>query len=76
MQQLFIEVISYNFRLFDTIPDTQFSNVADIMESFYEFNAQIVKKLPRIYGDTNIDCEKLLNYGELIIQFYCKQILF
>lgn len=63
MRQLFFEVISYNLNLFATIPDREFSSVADIMESFYVFNAQIVKKLPQIYGDTNTDCEKLLNFG-------------
>lgn len=72
MQQLFIEVISYNFRLFETIPDTQFSNVADVMESFYTFNTHIVKKLPQVYGDTNIDCEKLLHFGKLRVRFLCR----
>lgn len=63
MHQLFFEVILYHFHLFEHTPAADFSKIADVVESFYSFNAQIAKKLPQVYADDTIDCLKLIHYG-------------
>lgn len=64
MQQLLLEVTLYNFQLFEQTPENQFSDIADLIEAFYGFNAQIVKKISSAYTDVNIDCNKLVLYGK------------
>lgn len=64
MRQLLVEVILYNFHLFEHTADSDFSTIADVVESFYGFSAQIAKKLPQAFADDNIDCMKLIHFGE------------
>lgn len=71
MRQLFVEVIMYNLQLFEQTADTDFSHIADVMESFYGFNSLIAKKIPQAFSDTNIDCIKLIHYGKAELMFYC-----
>lgn len=63
MQQLLIQVIVYNLQLMEQTPDGKLSDNADVIESFYVFNSQIAKKLPRAFADTNIDSYKLITFG-------------
>lgn len=63
MRQLFIEVIVYNFQLFEQTADADLSNIADVLESFYVFNSHVAKKIPQAYTDGNIDCIKLIRFG-------------
>lgn len=64
MRQLLVEVILYNFHLFEHTSDADFSTISDVVESFYGFNAQIAKKLPQSFADDNIDCPKIIHYGK------------
>ncbi|KAJ6635779.1 Importin-13 [Pseudolycoriella hygida] len=61
--QCFIEVISFNIHLFERTPETEYSDIADMMESFCQFNSQLVHKVPSVYVDTNVDCSKLIDYA-------------
>lgn len=70
MQQLLLEVTLYNFQLFEQTPENQFSDIADLIEAFYGFNAQIVKKIASAYTDVNIDCNKLVLYGKFFVFFW------
>lgn len=63
MRQLFVEVIVYNFQLFEQTPDTELSHISDVFESFYVFNSLVAKKIPQAFADVNIDCIKLINFG-------------
>lgn len=58
----------YNFQLFERTPEAEISNIADVVETFYSFNAQIAKKLPQAFADANVDCVKLLHFGEFFLQ--------
>ncbi|XP_055715027.1 importin-13, partial [Phlebotomus papatasi] len=42
MHQLLVEIIMYNIRHFEQIPENKFSDVSDLLESFFALNAQIV----------------------------------
>lgn len=64
MRQLFVEVIVYNFQLFEQTADADLSNIADVLESFYIFNSLVAKKIPQAFADVNIDCMKLIHFGE------------
>lgn len=71
MRQLLIEVIMYNFHLFEHTPDSEFSTISDVVESFYTFNAQITKKLPQAFADDSVDCVKLIHFGkEKFLRFW------
>ncbi|XP_037040753.1 importin-13 [Bradysia coprophila] len=63
MKQCFIEVVSYNILVFEQTPDNAYSDIADLMESFCQFNSQLVNKVPLAYIDTNVDCSKLIDYA-------------
>lgn len=63
MRQLFIEVIVYNFQLFESTADAELSNISDVLESFYAFNSLVAKKIPQAFADVNIDCIKLIRFG-------------
>lgn len=65
MRQLLIQVILYNFQLFEQTPVTDRSAICDVVESFLNFNALIAKKSPNAFDDPEIDCDKLIGYGEL-----------
>ena len=64
MRQLLIQVILYNFQLFEQTPITDRSGICDVLESFLNFNALIAKKVPTAFDDPEIDCDKLIGYGE------------
>lgn len=64
MRQLLIEVIAYNFQLFEQTPDADLSKICDVLESFYVFNTQVAKKIPQAFADVNIDCVKLIHFGK------------
>lgn len=76
MQQLLLEVTLYNFQLFEQTPENQFSDIADLIEAFYGFNAQIVKKISSAYTDVNIDCNKLVLYGKFFFLTFFKICFF
>lgn len=63
MQQLHVEVNSYTLRLLEATPPANMSDVTDLVESFYSFNGQVVKKIPEAYQNPGIDSTKLLTYG-------------
>lgn len=49
---------------FKNTPLNKYSEIADILESFYAFNAKIVKKIPlALNTNENIDFVKLIDYG-------------
>lgn len=64
MRQLLIQVILYNFQLIEQTPAADRSNISDVLEAFYHFNALIAKKIPQAFEDAEIDCDKLFSYGE------------
>lgn len=66
MRQLLIQVIAYHFQLFEQTSAAEHSTIADVFESFYNFNAPIAKKIPRAFADTSIDCEKLIHFGKFV----------
>ncbi|GAB0088696.1 Importin-13 [Sergentomyia squamirostris] len=63
MHQLLVEIIMYNIRHFEQIPETNFSDAADLLESFYGLNSQIVRKLPAAYSRGDVDCVKLIHFA-------------
>lgn len=65
MRQLLIQVILYNFQLIEQTPDAERSSISDVFESFLNFNALIAKKVPNAFDDPEVDCLKLVNYGNL-----------
>lgn len=67
MRQLLIQVILYNFQLFEQTPITDRSVICDVLESFLNFNALIAKKVPNVFDDPEIDCDKLIGYGEFVL---------
>lgn len=64
MRQLLIQVILYNFQMIEQTPAAELSGVSDVLETFFNFNTLIAKKVPQALNDTEIDCEKLVGYGE------------
>lgn len=62
MRDLFVEIHTAVYRTFDETPDTKFSDHADLIETFYNFNIKIAKRLPTYYASA--DCHKLINYGK------------
>lgn len=67
MRQLLIQVILYNFQLFEQTPISERSSICDVLETFLNFNALIAKKVPNAFDDPEIDCDKLISYGEFCI---------
>lgn len=67
MRQLHVEVNACTLRLLDATPTENLSDHTDLVESFYSFNTQVVKKLPEAFVNSGIDNTKLLMYGECII---------
>ncbi|XP_070509852.1 importin-13 isoform X2 [Chironomus tepperi] len=63
MRQLLFQIIFYNFRTFDQIPPNKFSDISDLLESFYALNTKIVKKIPAAYSNENMDFVKLMDYA-------------
>uniref|UniRef100_A0A1B0D1Y7 Uncharacterized protein n=1 Tax=Phlebotomus papatasi TaxID=29031 RepID=A0A1B0D1Y7_PHLPP len=45
------------------IPENKFSDVSDLLESFFALNAQIVRKLPVAYSRGDIDCFKMIYFA-------------
>lgn len=66
MRQLLIQVILYNFQLFEQTPIPDRSSICDVLEMFLNFNALIAKKIPTAFDDPEIDCDKLIGYGEFL----------
>lgn len=64
MKQLLLQIIVYNFNVFERTPPNKFSDVSDLLESFYALNTKIVKKIPTAYTNENMDFLKLIDYGE------------
>lgn len=67
MKQLLLQIIAYNFNVFEQTPLNKFSDISDLLESFYSLNTKIVKKIPTAYTSENMDFMKLIDFGELII---------
>lgn len=63
MKQLLFQIIVYNFNVFEHTPPNKFSDVSDLLESFYSLNTKIVKKIPTAYTNENMDFLKLIDYG-------------
>lgn len=70
MKQLLLQIIAYNFNVFEQTPPNKFSDISDLLESFYSLNTKIVKKIPSAYTSENMDFTKLIDFGELKI-FLC-----
>lgn len=70
MQELLFGMTEAIFKLFERTPEEHFSKVADLLESYYMLNSQIVKKIPIAYTETNIDCRKLIGYGKKEFYFF------
>ena len=66
MKQLLLQIIVYNFNVFERTPSNKFSDISDLLESFYSLNTKIVKKIPTAYTNENMDFLKLIDYGEKI----------
>lgn len=64
MRQLLIQVILYNFQLIEQTPAADRSGISDVIESFLNFCALVAKKVPNAFDDSEIDCDKLVSYGE------------
>ena len=64
MKQLLLQIIVYNFNVFERTPSNKFSDISDLLESFYSLNTKIVKKIPTAYTNENMDFLKLIDYGE------------
>lgn len=78
MRQLFVEVVVYNFQLFEQTPDADLSNISDVLESFYVFNSLVAKKIPQAFADANVDCIKLIHFGKnhpLSICSFCESTI-
>lgn len=75
MRQLLIQVLLFNFQLIEQTPPNERSGISDVLESFLNFNALIAKKIPNAFDDDEIDCDKLVSYGERL-RFYTWQIRF
>lgn len=67
MRQLLIQVILYNFQLIEQTPVGERSNISDVIESFFDFNALIAKKVPTAFDDEEIDCDKLVSYASEVL---------
>ncbi|CRL02034.1 CLUMA_CG015289, isoform A [Clunio marinus] len=63
MKQLLLQIIIYNFNVFEQTPPNKFSDISDLMESFYALNSRIVKKIPAAYTQENMDFIKLMEYA-------------
>ena len=46
-------------------PPNKFSDISDLLESFYALNTKIVKKIPAAYSNENMDFVKLMDYGRI-----------
>lgn len=64
MRQLLVQVVLYNFQLIEQTPVPELSTSSDVLESFFNFNALVAKKIPQAFVEPEIDCEKLLAYGK------------
>lgn len=64
MRQLLIQVIVYNFQLIEQTPPADRSGISDVLESFFNFTGLIAKKVPKAFEDAEIDCDRLISYGE------------
>ncbi|XP_055377446.1 importin-13 [Condylostylus longicornis] len=63
MQELFIQSVLYTVRVFEQTQENQFSNIADLIESFFSTNTQMIKKSPSIFENENVDLKKLIMYA-------------
>ncbi|CAD7092399.1 unnamed protein product [Hermetia illucens] len=63
MQQFLVEVISHTFRLFEQTLETNFSNISDVVEMFYNVNFHIVKKVPEAISNGTVDLNRLISYA-------------
>lgn len=63
MQELVYGMTQSTFKQIEQKPETQYQDITELFESFYAMNAHIVKKLPMVYSETNINCAKLLAYA-------------
>lgn len=66
MKQLLLQIIAYNFNVFEQTPPNKFSDISDLLESFYALNTKIVKKIPTAYTNENMDFLKLVDFGKKI----------
>lgn len=56
---------SSNIHLQQYDEQQKLSDVADLIETFFLFNTRITKKMSKCYGETQADCTRLIEYGEL-----------
>lgn len=64
MQQLLREFIQHSFKVFENVPQQNFSNISDTMETFFGCSSQIVKKIPQTLEDKTIAYDRLVYYAQ------------
>ncbi|XP_016949181.1 importin-13 [Drosophila biarmipes] len=64
MQQLLREFIQHSFKLFESTPEQNFSNISDTMETFFGCLSQIVKKIPQVLEDKTLAYDRLVFYAQ------------
>ncbi|KAH8382844.1 hypothetical protein KR009_005580 [Drosophila setifemur] len=64
MQQLLREFIQHSFKVFENVPQQNFSNISDTMETFFGCSSQIVKKIPQTLEDTTVAYDRLVYYAQ------------
>lgn len=64
MKLLHAEVNAHTLRVFDATPEVNWSDISDLVESFYSFNALLMKKIPEAYTNPDLDNVRVLNYGK------------
>jgi len=64
MQQLLREFIQHSFKLFESTPEQNFSNISDTMETFFGCLSQVVKKIPQVLEDKTLAYDRLVFYAQ------------
>ncbi|XP_034486188.1 importin-13 [Drosophila innubila] len=64
MQQLLSEFVVYSFKLFEAVPQQNFSNISDTMEMFFGCLTQIIKKVPQVLEDKSLAYDRLIYYAQ------------
>ncbi|XP_068155353.1 importin-13 [Drosophila tropicalis] len=64
MQQLLLEFILHSFKLFESTPEQNFSNISDTMETFFGCLSQIIKKIPQTLEDKTLAYDRLIYYAQ------------
>lgn len=59
-----LRFVHYNLWLLQQTPPNKFSDISDLLESFYALNTKLTKKIPSAYTQENMDFSKLMGYGK------------